>query len=272
MGPTWVLSAPWWPHQPCYQGDYCTATSCRNVAVHLWYMVTLWNGLLALCERNPSVTSGFPSQWDNNSELWSFFDVSLNKLLDKQVISRDFRRHFNADNFVIHDDVIKWKQFPRNRPFVRGIHRSPVNSRTKAVTRSFDVFIDLRRNNDWVNTRETGDLRRYRAHYDVIVMYRHHRFMDNHCFCRPMTTVPVLYRVQKRYTYTLCFNLTKPNLTWPLPYLTNEVNPCSLIRKCRHCDEIIITDCTGSCHFDNFRCSRWWKFHQNDNISVSVVS
>ena len=27
--------------------------------------------------------------------------------------------------------------------------------------------------------------------------------------------------------------------------------------------------CTGSCHFDNGRCSQWWKFNQND-ISVSV--
>ena len=27
-----------------------------------------------------------------------------------------------------HDDVIKWKHFPRYWPFLRGIHRSPVNS------------------------------------------------------------------------------------------------------------------------------------------------
>ena len=27
----------------------------------------------------------------------------------------------------VHDDVIKWKHFPRYWPFVRGIHRSPVN-------------------------------------------------------------------------------------------------------------------------------------------------
>ena len=40
----------------------------------------------------------------------------------------------------VHDDVIKWKHFPRNWPFVRGIHRSP------AVTWSFDVFFDLRLN------------------------------------------------------------------------------------------------------------------------------
>ena len=30
-----------------------------------------------------------------------------------------------------HDDVIKWKHFPCYWPFVRRIHRSPVNSHTK---------------------------------------------------------------------------------------------------------------------------------------------
>ena len=42
---------------------------------------------------------------------------------------------------TIHDDVIKWKHFPRYWPFVRGIHRSP-----RPVTRSFDAFFDLRLN------------------------------------------------------------------------------------------------------------------------------
>ena len=46
-----------------------------------------------------------------------------------------------------HDDVIKWKQFPRYWPFVRGIHRSPVNSLHKGQWRgAFDVFFDLCRN------------------------------------------------------------------------------------------------------------------------------
>ena len=44
----------------------------------------------------------------------------------------------------------------------------------------------------------------------------------------------------------------------------------TLKRKCCHFDEILITDCTESCHFDNFRCSQWWKFRQNDHIFVSV--
>ena len=46
-----------------------------------------------------------------------------------------------------HDDVIKWKHFPRNWPFVRGIHRSRWIPHTqRPVTRSFDVFFDLRLN------------------------------------------------------------------------------------------------------------------------------
>ena len=42
-----------------------------------------------------------------------------------------------------HDDVIKWKHFPRYWPFVRGIHRSPSQ---KPVTLNFDVFFYLRLN------------------------------------------------------------------------------------------------------------------------------
>ena len=41
---------------------------------------------------------------------------------------------------VDHDDVIKWKHFPHNRPFVRKIHRSPVNSPHKGQWRGALVF------------------------------------------------------------------------------------------------------------------------------------
>ena len=70
-----------------------------------------------------------------------------------------------------HDDVIKWKHFPRYWPFVRGIHRSPVNSPHKGQWRGALMFtLICARINGWVNNREAGDLRRYRTHYDVIVM------------------------------------------------------------------------------------------------------
>ena len=40
----------------------------------------------------------------------------------------------------------------------------------RPVTRSFDFSLICVSINGWVNNREAGDLRRYRAHYDVIVM------------------------------------------------------------------------------------------------------
>ena len=40
----------------------------------------------------------------------------------------------------------------------------------RPVTRNFDVFFHLCLINGWVINRKTGDLRRHRAHYDVIVM------------------------------------------------------------------------------------------------------
>ena len=47
----------------------------------------------------------------------------------------------------IDDDVIKWKHFPRYWPFVRGNHRSPVNSPHKGQWHeAFDVFFELRPN------------------------------------------------------------------------------------------------------------------------------
>ena len=39
-----------------------------------------------------------------------------------------------------HDDVIKWKNFPCYWPFVRGIHRSPVNSPHKRQWRGALMF------------------------------------------------------------------------------------------------------------------------------------
>ena len=67
--------------------------------------------------------------------------------------------------------VIKWKHFPRNWPYVRGILRSPMNSPHKGQWRGalmgFFICVWI---NDWVNNGEAGDLRRYCAHYDVIVM------------------------------------------------------------------------------------------------------
>ena len=78
-----------------------------------------------------------------------------------------------ANLVVIHDDVMKWSHFPRYWPFVRGIHRSPVNSPHKGQWRGALIFsLIFVWINGWVNNREAGDLRRYRAHYHVTVIGR----------------------------------------------------------------------------------------------------
>ena len=86
-----------------------------------------------------------------------------------------------------HDDVIKRKHFPRYWPFVRGIHRSPVNSPHKGQWRGALMFsLICARINDWVNNGEAGDLRRHRAHCDVIVIHltRHIHLMHRWLMCR----------------------------------------------------------------------------------------
>ena len=72
----------------------------------------------------------------------------------------------------LHDDIIKWKYFSRYWPFVRGIHRSPVNSPHKGQWRGALMFslicVEI---NGWLNNCEAGDLIRHQAHYEVTVMY-----------------------------------------------------------------------------------------------------
>ena len=72
---------------------------------------------------------------------------------------------------TFYDDVIKWKHFPRYWPFVRGIHRAPVNSPHKGQWRGALMFSLLCTGiNGWVNNGKAGDMRRHHVHYDVIVM------------------------------------------------------------------------------------------------------
>ena len=59
-----------------------------------------------------------------------------------------------------HDDVIKWKHFPRSWPFVKGIHWSPVvpltnDNRFGALI--WSLLLDW--TNRWINSRVTGDSR-----------------------------------------------------------------------------------------------------------------
>ena len=92
---------------------------------------------------------------------------------------------------LIHVDVIKLKHYPRYWPYVRGIHRSPVNSPHKGHWRGALMFLWFAPwINGWVNNREAGDLRRHRAHYDVIVICSINVVHCRHFFSFEQTYIP----------------------------------------------------------------------------------
>ena len=110
----------------------------------------------------------------------------------------------------IHDDFIKWKLFPRYWPFVRGIHRSPVNCPHKGQSRGALMFsLICVWINGWVNNHEAGDLRRYRGHYDVIVMQAVNSTRSSHCLV--LNQISSLYhivlsqRFEVRFTCQMTF-------------------------------------------------------------------
>ena len=86
-----------------------------------------------------------------------------------------------VDAWPNHDDVMKWKHFPRYWPFIRGIHWSPVDSPHKVHLRGALIFsLICAWTNGCANNRDTGDLRRHGAHCDVIVMYN---LRKRGCWC-----------------------------------------------------------------------------------------
>ena len=113
----------------------------------------------------------------------------------------------NRKNEVFHDDVIKWKHFPRYWPFVRRTHRWSANSPHKGQWRGALMFsLICVWINVWVNNREAGDLRCHRAHYGVIVMYLHGVVW----ICRSLPASPMLYPIPpKPY-------IAVTALTWPI--------------------------------------------------------
>ena len=78
--------------------------------------------------------------------------------------------YLGGQQYPVHDDVIKWKHFPRYWPFVWGIHRplvySPHNGQWCWALMFSLICAWI---NGWLN-HEAGDLRCHHTHYDVIVM------------------------------------------------------------------------------------------------------
>ena len=134
---------------------YCACVSNTKWSIPLFSNIILWHCL----HRTASM----------NECRWT--DILL---LSRQLILPLYIIAFTK--CCSHDYVIKWKHFPRYRPFVRGIHRSTVNPPHKDQWHGALMFtLICARINGWVNNRKAGDLRRHRRHYDVIIMILWHR-------------------------------------------------------------------------------------------------
>ena len=116
-----------------------------------------------------------PLHWAQSTSLWSAMVH----------VSRDIFGVFEKCG-LISKNIRKWKQWKKRiTKFCPNIwqpilltdsftfHQSPVNSPHKGQWRGALMFsLICTWINGWVKNREAGDLRRHRAHYDVIVMWR----------------------------------------------------------------------------------------------------
>ena len=149
VGSSLVSSTAWWTHcmAQLSRSYLYTHSLMKKTVMSIICTVSVFTHIIS------TETKMLMSRW-NFLQWLSFYWTTSGAASDKK-----------------HDDVIKWKHFPRNWPFVRGIHRSPVNSPHKGQWRGALMFsLICVWIIDWVNNREAGDLRCYRAHYDVIVM------------------------------------------------------------------------------------------------------
>ena len=130
-----------------------------HISVTKWCIVgCLWNALWDNCEiglKRPTmevVTRFSPNNKLFDRRSWAL-TVCMHNFNSRHMMTSWNGNIFRVTGHCAGNSPVPG-EFPAQRP----------------VTRSFDVFFICVWKNGWVNNRGTGDLRRHRAHYDVIVM------------------------------------------------------------------------------------------------------
>ena len=155
------------------------------------HQMETFSALLAICAGNSPVTGEFPAQRPVTRSFDVFFDLRLNKRLNKQsrgwwfeTLSRPLWRHRNGLAIFQHVWSLQFISL-----FVNAWHRmsyisyTPCNVSSMMTSSNGNVFrvtgqgrrplmfsLICASINSWVNNREAGELRRHRAYHDVIVM------------------------------------------------------------------------------------------------------
>ena len=138
-----ICSNPWWHHD-----------------------MEMLPSLLALCEGNPPVSGGYPSQRASNAELWYFLSCWSDQAVEQTATLPVILRHFDD-----HMTSLQWNQLTTKRQNTLFLHphwpirsswhdqmeafsallalcegNSPVTGEfptQRPVTQSLDVFFDL---------------------------------------------------------------------------------------------------------------------------------
>ena len=148
-----------WHKRPVVYDDSIQYVPSSNLWFSPWWrhQTEIFSALLALCAGNSPVSGEFPAQRPVTRNFDVFLDLRLNKRLSKQSCGWWFETQSrflwsqcnemfvtpveDRAYFSEHDDVINWKRFPRNWPFVPGIHRSRWLPRTKASDTELWCFL-----------------------------------------------------------------------------------------------------------------------------------
>ena len=148
---------------PLFNWSCCICICWQCLAILMWNLTLGTRNSLLWGVCNTLAKASWKNK-KNSSVKMMIQNIPINTFI---ITGLSWKFHENP-----HDNVMKWKHFPRYWPFVRGIHRSPVNSPHKGQSRGALMFsLICFWINGWVNNREAGDLRCHRDHYDIIVMY-----------------------------------------------------------------------------------------------------
>ena len=135
--------------------------------------------------------------------------------------------------FSRHGDVIKWKRFPRYWPFVRGIHRWPVNSPPKGQRREAFMFSLIC---VFDNKRLSKQLRRRRFETPSRSLWRqcNRISLRNHHKPKPrssITSVSIDQSFKKMYRTQICHcralsKILKRSSNWAITYKQMRFREC----------------------------------------------
>ena len=129
-----------------YHGTWSWWTILQSQAIisglnSFYYCIRMTPNLQTLCIASIMMTSSNRNNFRVTDHLCGDFNsrFSVNSRTQLNMLGHQSSNLFGCNS---QDDVIKWKHFPRYWPFVRGIHRSPVNSpHTKASDAELWCFL-----------------------------------------------------------------------------------------------------------------------------------